>query len=76
VAKFLIADDHPLYREALISALGPLFESVDFIQSDSLVSTIEALQQNSDFDLVLLDLNMPGCDNFYGLIQLKWYLKS
>ncbi|MFT6992915.1 MAG: DNA-binding NarL/FixJ family response regulator, partial [Paraglaciecola sp.] len=40
MAKFLIADDHPLYREALISALRPLFENVDFIQSDGLVSTL------------------------------------
>jgi DNA-binding NarL/FixJ family response regulator len=71
VAKFLIADDHPLYREALKSALRPLFENVEIIQSDGLVSTLEALQQNSDFDLVLLDLNMPGCDNFYGLIRVS-----
>ena len=71
MAKFLISDDHPLYREALISALQPLFENVDIIQSDDLDSTLEALQQHSDFDLVLLDLNMPGCDNFYGLIRVS-----
>ncbi|MFT5816340.1 MAG: DNA-binding NarL/FixJ family response regulator [Psychroserpens sp.] len=71
MAKFLIADDHPLYREALISALQPLFENVDIIQSDGLDSTLEALQQHSDFDLVLLDLNMPGCDSFYGLIRVS-----
>ena len=71
VAKFLIADDHPLYREALISALQPLFENVDITQSDGLDSTLEALQQHSDFDLVLLDLNMPGCDSFYGLIRVS-----
>ena len=70
VAKFLIADDHPLYREALVLALQLLFENVDIIQSDGLDSTLDALQQNSDFDLVLLDLNMPGCDNFYGLIRV------
>jgi DNA-binding NarL/FixJ family response regulator len=70
VAKFLIADDHPLYREALVSALQLLFENVDLIQSDGLDSTLDALQQNSDCDLVLLDLNMPGCDNFYGLIRV------
>jgi DNA-binding NarL/FixJ family response regulator len=70
VAKFLIADDHPLYREALVSALQLLFENVDLIQSDGLDSTLDAMQQNSDFDLVLLDLNMPGCDNFYGLIRV------
>jgi DNA-binding NarL/FixJ family response regulator len=70
VAKFLIADDHPLYREALISALQPLFKNVDIIQSDCLDSTLKALQQHADFDLILLDLNMPGCDNFYGLIRV------
>jgi len=70
VAKFLIADDHPLYREALVSALQLLFKNVDIIQSDGLDPTLDALQKNSDFDLVLLDLNMPGCDNFYGLIRV------
>ena len=71
VAKFLIADDHPLYREALIFALQPLFENINIIQSDDLDSTLEALQQHSDFDLVLLDLNMPDCDSFYGLIRVS-----
>lgn len=71
MVKFLIADDHPLYREALISALGPLFENVEIIQSDGLDSTLEALQKHSGFDLVLLDLNMPGCGNFYGLIRIS-----
>lgn len=70
MTKFLIADDHPLYREALISALRPLFKNINIIQSDSLDSTLKALQQNLDFDLVLLDLNMPGCENFYGLIRV------
>ncbi|MEP1445774.1 MAG: response regulator transcription factor [Paraglaciecola sp.] len=71
MAKFLIADDHPLYREALISALSPLFEKIDIVQADSLDSTLEALQHNTDFDLVLLDLNMPGCENFYGLLRVS-----
>lgn len=70
MTKFLIADDHPLYREALISALRPLFENINIIQSDSLDSTLKALKQNLDFDLVLLDLNMPGCEHFYGLIRV------
>lgn len=71
MAKFLIADDHPLFREALVGALQPLFENIQIIQSDNLDSTIEALQENADFDLVLLDLNMPGCENFYGLIRVS-----
>jgi DNA-binding NarL/FixJ family response regulator len=70
VAKFLVADDHPLYREALILALKPLFENFEIVQADSLDSMLEALKHNSNIDLVLLDLNMPGCENFYGLIRV------
>ena len=67
--KFLIADDHPLYREALILALQPLFVDVEIVQSDCLDSTLAALQQ-AEFDLILLDLNMPGCESFYGLTRV------
>ncbi|MGS2721209.1 response regulator [Paraglaciecola aestuariivivens] len=70
MSKFLIADDHPLFRDALIAALHPLFEQVSIIQADNLQSTMSALQENQDLDLVLLDLNMPDCDNFYGLIHV------
>jgi DNA-binding NarL/FixJ family response regulator len=71
MAKFLIADDHPLFRGALVGALQPLFNNVDIIQSDSFDSTMDALQNNTGFDLILLDLNMPGCENFYGLIRVS-----
>jgi DNA-binding NarL/FixJ family response regulator len=70
VPKFLIADDHPLFRDALEGALRPLFENIDIVQSDSLDSTLNALQLHADFDLVLLDLHMPGCENFFGLIRV------
>ncbi|MDO6839310.1 response regulator transcription factor [Paraglaciecola chathamensis] len=70
MAKFLIADDHPLFREALVGALQPLFEEVEILQSDSLDSTLNSLDENPDIDLILLDLHMPGCENFYGLIRV------
>ncbi len=68
--KFLIADDHPLFREALKGALTPLFESVMFIEACDLDSTSQALDRHSDIELVLLDLNMPGCDDFFGLYHV------
>ncbi|ABG42527.1 MAG: DNA-binding response regulator [Alteromonadaceae bacterium] len=70
MAKFLIADDHPLFREALVGALSPLFEDIEILQSDSLDSTLMTLHENPDIDLILLDLHMPGCENFYGLIRV------
>ena len=71
MAKFLIADDHPLFRQAMVAALAPLFLRSEIIQSDSLHSTLEALSLNPDTDLILLDLHMPDCENFYGLIRVS-----
>lgn len=69
--KFLIADDHPLYREALIAALDTHFEKVRYFESDSLESTLLVLNKHRAMSLIVLDLNMPGCDNFYGLLRVR-----
>lgn len=70
MARFLIADDHPLFRDALAGALEPLFEHAQIEQADSLDSSLICLEQHPDMDLILLDLHMPGCENFYGLIRI------
>jgi DNA-binding NarL/FixJ family response regulator len=67
MSTFLIADDHPLFREALQAALNPFFDSMKIIESDSLSSTLKAIKNHPEIDLILLDLNMPGSDNYYGL---------
>jgi DNA-binding NarL/FixJ family response regulator len=71
MTKFLIADDHPLFRDAMVGALKPLFIMSEMIQSDSLDSTLQALSLHPDTDLVLLDLHMPGCENFYGIMRVS-----
>ncbi|MBN7820578.1 response regulator [Bowmanella yangjiangensis] len=71
MAKFLIADDHPLFREALGSALQLKFPALSLVQSDSLDSTLKALSEHDDVDLVLLDLHMPGSGDLYGLIRVR-----
>ncbi len=69
--KFLIADDHPLFREALRGALSSCFTDVTFLESESLDTTIDVLRKNRKISIIILDLNMPGCDNFYGLLRIK-----
>ena len=39
MAKFLIADDHPLFREALQGALGNHFEELTLREAEDLDST-------------------------------------
>ncbi|WP_371193008.1 LuxR C-terminal-related transcriptional regulator [Glaciecola sp. SC05] len=69
--KFLVADDHPLYREALISALQNNFEKARYFEADSLDTTVSNLNRHRAMSMILLDLNMPGCENFYGLLRVR-----
>jgi DNA-binding NarL/FixJ family response regulator len=69
--KFLIADDHPLFREALKTALEIAFKGVCYAESDSFATTLSTLRRHRNVDLLLLDLNMPGCDNYYGLLRIR-----
>lgn len=71
MTHILVADDHPLFREALRGALAPHFSDATILESDGLDSTMQVMNQQRDIDLILLDLNMPGGEYFNGLITLK-----
>jgi DNA-binding NarL/FixJ family response regulator len=70
--EILIADDHPLFRSALHQAvtlgLGP---DVRLVEVASIAELETRLTEKSDWDLVLLDLNMPGTYGFSGLVLLR-----
>lgn len=68
--KVLVADDHPLFREALIAALNPLIEDLKLVQAGTLDETLNALHDHNDIALILLDLHMPGSEDFYGIIRV------
>ncbi|MGJ8514091.1 response regulator [Carnimonas bestiolae] len=69
--KFIVADDHPLFRAALTQALANVVDKTDIVEADTMEATTEAVHQHSDADLILLDLHMPGAHGFSGLIQLR-----
>jgi len=69
--SLLIADDHPLFRGALKSALHGQFHDINIQETDSLESTLQYLANAADLDLLLLDLNMPGSGELYGLIRIR-----
>ena len=71
MAKLIVADDHPLFRNALINAISNNFTTKATVETDSFDSTCLALEQHPDTDLLLLDLHMPGNCGFLGLIQLR-----
>jgi len=70
--EILIADDHPLFRSALQQALTvALGSSVKLFEAESIAQLEARLAEKSDWDLVLLDPNMPGAHGFAGLVLLR-----
>lgn len=70
--EIVIADDHPLFRSALRQALSlGLGPTVRLVEVANIAELEERLEQKSDWDLVLLDLNMPGAYGFSGLVLLR-----
>ena len=66
----LIADDHPLYRDALKGVLNLSFDDLTILETADLNSTISSLQEN-EVDLLLLDLHMPGSNDLSGFLQIQ-----
>lgn len=69
--KILIADDHPLFREAIANVISDGFPGSKVMETADLESALELTQQHDDLDLILLDLNMPGMHGLNGLINLR-----
>ncbi len=68
--KFIIADDHPLFRDALKSALQRAFHGIELATADSFAALQHAVRSHDDSDLILLDLHMPGAVGFSALHYL------
>ena len=69
--RFVIADDHPLFRGALREAVSGLFEHVEIGEAGSFEDVAKLLESGGEVDLILLDLNMPGVRGFSGLMYLR-----
>ncbi len=67
----LIADDHPLFRNALRQAVESQMPNAKIILAGNFDEVEDMISQNSDADLLLLDLTMPGVSGFIGLIRLR-----
>lgn len=59
-ATILVADDHPLFRAAVLHVLRDALPGVRILEASSVSTLAEVLAVEPQVDLVLLDLAMPG----------------
>lgn len=67
----IIADDHPLFRNALFQSVHMAISGANLLEADSLDALLTLLKKEDEPDLLLLDLKMPGANGMSGLIQLR-----
>ena len=70
--KILIVDDAEFNREILKEFLG---EAYSYLEAENGIQAIRILEENSEIDLMLLDVNMPQMNGFEVLEwmnQLHW----
>lgn len=70
-STFIVADDHPLFRDALIHAISNCVAGADIHEAESLATLQEVVEANADADLLFLDLNMPGVSGFSALAYMR-----
>lgn len=69
--EILIADDHPLFRDALRRAVMQVLPDAVLREADSVPSLVELAAAHPHAELLLLDLNMPGAHGFSALAHVR-----
>lgn len=70
MSSVVIADDHPMVRDALARVVGQLYAQVRVLEAGDFDALCAHLDGDAP-DLVLVDLNMPGMDGLDGLRRLR-----
>ena len=71
VPRVLIADDHPLYCDALRAVVPQACPGATIGEATSQEEVLAAIDAGPPFDLVLLDLNLPGATGLSCLAALR-----
>jgi DNA-binding NarL/FixJ family response regulator len=71
VTRFLIVEDHPLFREALEGAIRRATPDAEIHEATSIDDALDVLSSTDAIDLTLLDLSMPGTTGLSGVIRIR-----
>ena len=71
MVRLLVVEDHALVREGLVQTLRQLEAGVEVCDVADATSAIEMLDAGRGFDMMLLDLGLPGVDGMTCLSMLR-----
>lgn len=71
MADVLIADDHPLFRDALQRAVLAALPEAKVYSADSVDGLLILIEQYPQAELLLLDLHMPGARGYSALVHIR-----
>jgi two-component system invasion response regulator UvrY len=71
VRKILIADDHAVVRQGLKSILAEAYPGAVFAEAENGIDVLRYLR-NRDWDIVILDISMPGRSGLEVLKDIKY----
>ncbi|MDR3468974.1 MAG: response regulator transcription factor [Xanthobacteraceae bacterium] len=66
--KLMVVDDHSIVRDGLAALLEQVSPGTDVIQARDADEGLQLLESHGDFDVVILDLVMPGKDGFEAIL--------
>lgn len=71
MSDILIADDHPLFRDALERAVLTALPLAQVHCADSVHGLLDLIEQFPEAELLLLDLHMPGARGYSALAHIR-----
>ena len=69
--RVIVADDHPIFREALVGCVRRSIAVSELLEAWDLPSLQAAIACASEFDLLVMDLTMPGVHGLSALVHVR-----